>query len=62
MKHTYQPPFSTIIVVNTELLLCTSLSQESATTLDDLEYGNDYTGTTSADSRNGSTDWDNDLW
>lgn len=63
MKRAYLTPSSTIIVVNIESLLCTSLSQQRATTLDDLDYGNDYTGTGSADSRSGGCfDSDDDLW
>lgn len=63
MKRTYPTPSSTIIVVNIESLLCTSLSQQKATTLDNLEYGGEYTGTVSADSRSGGCfDSDDDLW
>lgn len=63
MKRTYLTPSNTIIVVNIESLLCTSLSQQSATTLDDLEYAGDYTDNGSADSRSGGCfDSDDDLW
>lgn len=63
MKRTYQTPSCTVIVVNTDSLLCTSLSRQRATTLDDLEYVGDNTGTVSADSRrSGCFDSDDDLW